>query len=530
MSIHPIARKNVAERHQSASKGDAAVAPKYDSKILKIALKAISVIGLVFITVLAASTMVGSNEAGMYRSHDKIRIASADNVFCPASMVELMRPKERQLAQFYPDALQLEPNSSKPVGLFFVGKQDPFETALDPTLHLPLYASLRDAYNFKYVEVETLEEICQEIDAASEIGPVEAVIIHAHGLPTAIQLSEKGLIDFDSDISGCLKPLDRSARVLLFSCSTAKPRLFRRNIAQAIAARSGRHVIAPDRPAHGISIPRFHPLSVAFEGAECREYPGRSSVEVEGCAAKEASLDSEGRGSVVSSDELEVLDVIGFYGSQQLHHWALEKYALLAAEQGHLECLESIIAFDDRSESGVLLTKIFEQCPENMKFHLANMIVKYHRFTDMGYLGPIFEWSAANGHIGIVKAFVHSHNFKQINLVALSDALMRAGENGHAQVIQQLIDSTRLFSGAKVFGRLLDLSLEEALVSAILNGHYKTIQRIVASDWFKEMHVSKTRILSRVRAAKDQHPDCYKLLADEMQLLKKPGLSDRGFL
>ena len=122
---------------------------------------------------------------------------------------------------------------------------------------------LAGEYDLKYVQIDTFEELCSEIHAASQMGKVQAVIIDAHGFPWAIHLSGNTYLTVFDDYQSCFNSLDPSAPIVLMSCSTAAGS---ESIAKFIADNGLRSVTAPTIPISGkeIRIEQVLPLKARF--------------------------------------------------------------------------------------------------------------------------------------------------------------------------------------------------------------------------------------------------------------------------
>ncbi len=183
------------------------------------------------------------------------------------------RPYERAAAESCPDSLQLQRFSPKPIALKFGAIAD-HNGALDPKLSTHLDSALSLDYSYKYVQIDSFEEMCAEIASAAKLGNVTAVIINAHGDPWRMQINDQ-----PSDVSltklndwrHCFAPLDPTARVLLMSCNTANEEFeeFGECIASHIAKETGLRVIAPVDlvESENIRIHRIVPLQVSMKSS-----------------------------------------------------------------------------------------------------------------------------------------------------------------------------------------------------------------------------------------------------------------------
>lgn len=380
---------------------------------------------------------------------------------CPTNL----RPKEKIVAERFPQVVQRHRKSKKPKGLFFVAESD-HNGALDPKRSSfdEISKLLADGYDLKFVEAQSMDEICQEIKDASESGAVLAVIINAHGSPYAIELSNSSYLTADQDFGRCLKPLDKSARILVLACSTAKPIPNIENIASVLARKGKRMVIAPteDLVVHYSSIIRSNPLSIRMEKASflepfkdiCQEFSTSSSGETRGCASEEDIFESiiskkkEDEGFIsFSNDNVFLIHLVesaaskGDYetiqkviASQRFKEvsvyglFALEK----AAENGHLKCLQALLDFDRSDEIARMIFGVaFREAAGNGHLDCVNALIhsRFFQFVDSNSIGWALEDAAKNNHLDCIKAIIATDRFSQIPINWLRLALWSSEKN-----------------------------------------------------------------------------------------------------
>lgn len=132
--------------------------------------------------------------------------------------------------------LRLRADDLREKVLFLSGDHD-HNGALKPSYISDLLSFFALNYDMKYAVIETMEDLCSQVESAAKTGKLSHVIIGAHGNSQGIILSQEDQTQFwlnkSSDLS-CLNNVDLHGRITLLSCQTGKPDPSG-NIAQQIA-------------------------------------------------------------------------------------------------------------------------------------------------------------------------------------------------------------------------------------------------------------------------------------------------------
>ena len=417
---------------------------------------------------------------------------------CPVSMACALRPKERKLARVFPEALQLNQQSRKPKALFFVA-QDDFNGAMEPTYDLNTIGKLLEEYDLKYIEIESTKELCEEIYAASQAGIIQAIIIHAHGQPTGIHLSAASeLTYFGTDIARCLAPLDKSARILLFSCSTASDLAYD-NIARFIAEKGGRFVIAPSEDISAADFFVIHPrpLSVTMmvrNQKVCREFPLARADVNKGCINPEEVLD--------------ILDIVALNGVDKMDVHSLSDYYMLAIQHNHLKCLQTII--DSKLFSKIPATDLangFNEAIINKHPESLQAIINSGRFHEISKhdFSKGFDLAVREGHSECLQAIIDSNRFGELSADELGWAFGMAAI-GRPKCLQVIIDSGR-------FHEISKYDFRRGLEQAVDYGDSECLQMIIDSNRFGEISVLDLATFLG-RAARKGYSECLQAIID----------------
>ena len=180
-----------------------------------------------------------------------VRNEACNPLYCPP--LDELRPYEAMVDKKF---LQFPSNLANPlpVGLWLAANDDqdrfsglsPFVLKID---------DLRDGGNrlVKYNQVETVDELCDQIRAATKVGTATIAVINGHGSPSGVTLSKNSKLSFSTNLTRCFEPLDPSAPIVLLSCSTGEGS---DSFGEILATQSQRRVFAPSRsiPGSGMRV------------------------------------------------------------------------------------------------------------------------------------------------------------------------------------------------------------------------------------------------------------------------------------
>jgi hypothetical protein len=123
---------------------------------------------------------------------------------------------------------------------------------LNPSYSFSMPLCLNEISKLKYKVIRHPLQICEEIQSAAKTGPVQDLVIGAHGNIRCMSLSPTSrFYVFDQLPTNCFDGLASTARIYLTSCSTGAYSLWGPNVAEWMSWLSGREVIAPSAPITG---------------------------------------------------------------------------------------------------------------------------------------------------------------------------------------------------------------------------------------------------------------------------------------
>lgn len=123
-------------------------------------------------------------------------------------------------------------------------------------------------YNAAHVVVSDISSCCKAIaEETAKSGPLDILIIRAHGKPQQIQIGIDTDIIVGGDSLPCLRSLAPNATLVLDSCQTGEGREHASNIANYLARDmpSDFRVISPTEDITHFEILDVHPITVLFE-------------------------------------------------------------------------------------------------------------------------------------------------------------------------------------------------------------------------------------------------------------------------
>ena len=239
----------------------APVAPRHEQRcsIFKVIKNVAKVAAVVITGMLIAGYGAVSNSGNQPSQHGPIvRVTPCTFRDCPP--LPRLKPYESLLGE---QSLRFNKIYSDKV-LWFAASED-YNGAISPTFPKinNLIKKLDEEYDLKYVQVESFEEICLEIEEAAKLGAIKALFIQAHGMPDSMLLSKSSTLSSDNDFASCFKPTDETSDIILLSCETGMGEF---PIAKTIAKKSRRKVTAPE-------------ISVAASDLEVKITKGTLSIE-----------------------------------------------------------------------------------------------------------------------------------------------------------------------------------------------------------------------------------------------------------
>ncbi len=344
-----------------------------------------------------------------------------------------------------PELLQLKTNSSKPVALFATAKQD-HNGALDPGSKVPLMLSLSKEYNFKYVVIESLDELGREIDKGAEYGPVKLVIFHSHMTPTHFYLSEDNNVTFASDFRRCFQNASPDARVVMLGCRSGEPGGERQySLARWISATARRLVFAATSIIYGdqIQFLRENPAWVGFsDGAEdvgVAYVPGKGALpnsleETERERDRRLCQEHEWRVEVAAEEgDLGQVQALLRAAPAFITRTARGKGMVGAAEQGHTHVVEALLA--NGPTHARHRAEAVAAAARGRHWHIADILLQSGPLPYHGRSEALVQ-AAKQGHLDLVKKLLANGSISQF---CLEKAVLAAVETGNVHIVKALL-------------------------------------------------------------------------------------------
>lgn len=135
----------------------------------------------------------------------------------------------------------------------YLSMESDWNGALKPENKKNVIERISSHYDLKFKVVKSYDEICKEIEQASEIGELVYLVIDGHanrgsiGISGVDEINLNPLNHYYKDF-GCFGNLNRSTKVTLLTCSTGEPNVHGNvndNIANLIAKKTGKEVVSP---------------------------------------------------------------------------------------------------------------------------------------------------------------------------------------------------------------------------------------------------------------------------------------------
>jgi len=182
---------------------------------------------------------------------------------------EKLTAYETKLKNFYGEQfLYFKSNGHQEKFLILTAEAD-HNGSLDPIEHYYMIYQLSKQFDVKFRTITCVNDIQREIQTATQFGRIMGLMIHAHGNPFYISLSDDpniALLDAHSISADTFAGLDPQCVIALFSCDTAN---LLDGVAYHVANCAKRVTYAASGKTSSISLPKLNPLEFSFERLFC---------------------------------------------------------------------------------------------------------------------------------------------------------------------------------------------------------------------------------------------------------------------
>jgi hypothetical protein len=398
------------------------------------------------------------------RGRAPVRIEACNRFYCPEIDPAALRPYERLVDRKF---LQLQ--SDNPIALWFGASED-HNTALSPQRQN--FHQLTNGRQLKYSQIQEYDEICKEIDAAAELGPVDVAVVSFHGSQSGGDLSQTSRFSIFNPHRDCFKNMQETAQIVLLSCSTGDGE---NSIAEVVAKQSGRKVIAPIQPipadALTINLDSKMEIRLIGDGSEdlARVFDSSSGP----LSLDELKQIEEEHRSNSEYDE-KILQLVGssecyelerLLQSRQISRNALKEALMIAAEEGETKVLRVLLRQKNMTETSkgyaaASAAKKGETSALKLILSSGNPISEHTR-------GVALLDAADRGHDGCVHALLMDRG--PVSDKHLSLGFICAAYAGHTRVARTMLNERKIS----------DLVGNRAIYEAITNGKLAMVQLLI---------------------------------------------------
>ena len=423
-----------------------------------------------------------------------IRIEACRQNNCPP--LPDLRPYEKLVD---PNLLQLSHEKNLPVALWLAGTSD-HNGAFNPQIQNLSVLTNDGRYQLKYSQVEDYEEICSEIKAAAEVGPVAAVLLQGHAFPRKMTLSEKSDISFGAPHHKCFSAMEPTSPIILFGCNGGEGKY---SIGEVLATESQRVVIAADTSVMSSGL-KFHPglpPRVEFYNSDSEDVT-RTFKPMDRTYTREEFSDIinyhlgdlafiEKAFELVEKNATDELEKI--LQTNQLSHGIFERAILHAVENGKNDVLKVLLNCGKKVLKKTRV-KAFEIAAEKNRIEATKQLLANGFISDNDKFNAISR-ASLNGHFELIELIFRSG---PISEEKIGNALILASRNGeialvHAILVNSKVSnqySTAAFSWALTSGQaetskalLKIVPHSEALplvITQAVNGKIELVNQILA--------------------------------------------------